>query len=72
MLLTMSMNYASNSYHNEDEITDIMVFDTMGKIIYLNSRFNGGEVVFPNAKHGLYYVVVTLNNKTITEKIIIQ
>lgn len=59
-------------FNNEDEITGIRVFDTMGKIIYLNSRFNGGEVVLPNAKHGLYYVVVTLNNKTITEKIIIQ
>ena len=58
--------------NNEDEITGIKVFDTMGKIIYSNNRFNGGEVILPNAKHGLYYVVVTLKNKTITEKIIIQ
>ena len=57
---------------NEEEITGIKVFDTMGKIIYSNNRFNGGEVILPNAKHGLYYVVVTLKNKTITEKIIIQ
>ena len=58
--------------NNEEEITGIKVFDTMGKIIYSNNRFNGGEVILPNAKHGLYYVVVTLKNKTITEKIIIQ
>ena len=58
--------------NNEDEITGIRVFDTMGKIIYSNNRFNGGEIVLPNAKQGLYYVVVTLKDKTITEKIIIQ
>ena len=58
--------------NNEDEITGIKVFDTMGKIIYSNNRFNGGEVILPNAKQGLYYVVVTLKDKTITEKIIIQ
>ena len=57
---------------NEEEITGIKVFDTMGKIIYSNNRFNGGEVILPNAKQGLYYVVVTLKDKTITEKIIIQ
>lgn len=64
--------YVSLSNNEDDEITDIMVFDTMGKIIYSNNRFNGGEIVLPNAKHGLYYVVVTLKDKTITEKIIIQ
>ena len=58
--------------NNEDEITGIKVFDTMGKIIYSNNRFNGGAIVLPNAKQGLYYVVVTLKDKTITEKIIIQ
>ena len=58
--------------NNEDEITGIRVFDTMGKIIYSNNRFNGSEIVLPNAKQGLYYVVVTLKDKTITEKIIIQ
>ena len=60
------------SLTNNDEITNIKVFDTTGKIIYLNNRFNGGEIVLPNAKQGLYYVVVTLKDKTITEKIIIQ
>ena len=58
--------------NNEAEITGIRVFDITGKIIYLNNRFNGGEIVLPNAKQGLYYVVVTLKDKTITEKIIIQ
>ena len=58
--------------NNEDEITGIRVFDTMGKIIYSNNRFSGGEVVLQNVNSGLYYVVVTLKNKTITEKIIIK
>ena len=60
------------SLTNNDDITDIKVFDITGKTIYSNNRFYGGEVVLPNAKHGLYYVVVTLKDKTITEKIIIQ
>ena len=60
------------SLTNNDEITGIKVFDTMGKIIYSNNRFNGGEVVLPDVKHGVYYVIVTLKDKTITEKIIIQ
>lgn len=59
-------------FNYEDEITGIRVFDTMGKIIYSNNHFNGGEIVLPNVKQGLYYIVVTLKNKTITEKIIIQ
>ena len=58
--------------NNEDEIIGIRVFDTMGKTIYSNDRFHGGEIVLPNAKQGLYYVVVTLKDKTITEKIIIK
>ena len=58
--------------NNEDEITCIRVFDITGKTIYSNNSFNDGEIVLPNAKQGLYYVVVTLKNKTITEKIIIQ
>ncbi|MBO7459285.1 MAG: C10 family peptidase [Bacteroidales bacterium] len=70
-------NPNNGSFHlllsnNEDEITGIKVFDTMGKIIYSNNHFNGGEIVLPNVKQGLYYIVVTLKNKTITEKIIIQ
>lgn len=70
-------NPNNGSFHlllsnNEDEITGIKVFDTMGKIIYSNNHFNGGENVLPNVKQGLYYIVVTLKNKTITEKIIIQ
>ena len=75
--ISISPNPNNGSFHvslsiNEDEITRIRVFDTMGKIIYLNSCFNGGEVVLPDVKHGVYYVVVTLKDKTITEKIIIQ
>lgn len=57
---------------DENEITGIRVFDTMGKIIYSSNRFNGGEIVLPNAKQGLYYVVVTLKDKTITKKMVIK
>ena len=76
-MISISPNPNNGSFYvalsnNEDEITGIKVFDTMGKIIYSNNRFNGGEIVLPNAKQGLYYVVVTLKDKTITEKIIIQ
>lgn len=63
--------YVSSS-NNEEEITNIRITDVMGRTIYSNNHFNGGEIVLPNAEHGLYYVTVTLKNKTITGKIIVQ
>lgn len=58
--------------NTEEEISGIRVMDIMGKTVYSNNHFEGSEVVLPNAKHGFYYVIVTLKNKTITEKIIVQ
>ena len=57
---------------SEEKIANIRVFDVMGRTIYSNKYFNGGEIVLPNAKRGLYYVVVTLKDKTITNKMVIQ
>ena len=58
--------------NNKEEITSIRVFDAMGKIIYSNNNFNGGEIVLPNVKQDLFFVTVILNDKKITEKIIVQ
>ena len=55
-----------------DESIIVKIIDAMGKTVYSNNHFSGGEIVLPNAKHGLYYVTVTLKNKTITGKIIVQ
>ena len=57
--------------NNEHEIPSVRVIDFMGKTVYSNNRFKGGEVVLPNAKQGLYYVVVSLKDKTITKKMVI-
>ena len=57
--------------NNEHEIPSVRVIDFMGKTVYSNNRFKGGEVVLPNAKQGLYYVVVTLKDVTITKKMVI-
>lgn len=74
--ISISPNPNNGSFYvsltNNDDITDIKVFDITGETIYSNNRFNGGEVVLQNVNSGLYYVVVTLKDKTITEKIIIQ
>lgn len=42
-------------------------------LYYSNKLFeNGGEIVLPNVKQGLFFVTVILNDKKITEKIIVQ
>ena len=45
-------------------------FEVNDSVKYIKSY--GGEIVLPNAKRGLYYVVVTLKDKTITNKMVIQ
>ena len=57
---------------NEQDIINVRVIDAMGKTVYSNNRFAGGEIVLPNSKSGMYCVSVTLKDKTITKKIIIK
>lgn len=58
--------------NNEEEIIGITIYDAMGRTIYSNNKFNGGEIVLPLVKQGLFFVTVILNDKKITEKIIVQ
>lgn len=56
----------------EAEIIGIRVMDVMGKTVYSDNKFKGGNVVLPNVKQGLYYVTVVFKNGAITEKIVIK
>lgn len=76
-IVSIYPNPNNGSFHimfsdNENEIINVRVTDVMGKIVYSNNSFKGGEIYLPNANRGLYYVTVTLKDKIITEKIVIQ
>lgn len=58
--------------NTEEKIIGIRVVDIMGKTVYIDNKFAGGDVVLPNVKQGLYYVTVVLKNGAMTEKIVIK
>ena len=57
---------------SETEILKITVIDIMGKTVFSKEHFTEKEIALPNAKPGMYYVIVTLNKQTLTKKIIIN
>lgn len=60
------------SLPDESDFINIRVTDVMGKIIYTNNRFKGGVISLSDVKRGIYIITVTLKDKTLTQKMLIQ
>ena len=56
----------------DDEIHKIIVYDMMGKMIYSDETFKGGEINIPDVSSGVYYLSIILDKQIVKEKIIIQ
>lgn len=56
----------------DDEIRKIIVYDMMGKMIYSDETFKGGEINLPDVSSGVYYLSIILDKQIVKEKIIIQ
>ena len=56
----------------DDEIQKIIVYDMMGKMIYSDETFKGGEINIPDVSSGVYYLTILLNKQIIKKKIITQ
>ena len=55
-----------------DEFRKVIVYDMMGKMIYSDETFKGGEINIPDVSSGVYYLTILLNKQIIKKKIIIQ
>lgn len=56
----------------DDEIRKIIVYDMMGKMIYSDETFKGGEINLPDVSSGVYYLSIILDKQIVKEKMIIQ
>ena len=55
-----------------DEFRKVIVYDMMGKIVYSDETFKGGEMNIPDILPGVYHLTIILNKQIIKKKIIIQ
>lgn len=56
----------------DDEIRKIIVYDMMGKMIYSDETFKGGEINLPDVSSGVYYLSIILDKQIVKEIMIIQ
>ena len=55
-----------------EEIQQIKIINTLGQQIYQSTNIQSGEIQIPDAKAGLYFVVIVTNNESITKKIVVN